>query len=81
MKLHETDRDFTRFLWPLQPEHPDSTLQVFRFISVPFGTASSPFILHATINLHLRKYQSSIAEDILRNIYVDNIISGVDSEA
>ena len=81
VKLHETDRDFTQFLWPLQPEHPDSTIQVFRFTSAPFGTASLPFILHATINLHLHKYQSSIAEDIQRNIYVDNIISGVDSEA
>ena len=50
MRLHDIDRDFTQFLWPLQPENPDSTFQVFRFTSVPFGTASSPFMLHATID-------------------------------
>ena len=82
VRLHEADRDFTRFLWPLQPENPDSNLQVFRFTSVPFGTASSPFMLHATIDLHLCKYQSPVSEeDIRRNIYVDNIISGLDTEA
>ena len=64
----------------MQPENPDSSFQTFRFTSVPFGTASSPFMLHATINLHLRKFQSYVSEDIQRNIYVDNIISGCDTE-
>jgi len=81
VKLNETDRDFTRFLWPLQPDHPDSKLQVFRLTSVPFGTASSPFMLHATIDLLLHKYQSPVSEDIRQNIYVDNIILGVDTGA
>ena len=80
VRLHEDDRNFTRFLWPMQPENPDSSFQTFRFTSVPFGTASSPFMLHATINLHLRKFQSYVSEDIQRNIYVDNIISGCDTE-
>ena len=52
----------------------------FHFTSVPFDTASSPFMLHATINLHLRKFQSYISEDIQRNIYADNIISGCNTE-
>ena len=42
-RLHEDDRNFTHFLWPMQPENPDSAFQTFRFTSVPFGTASSPF--------------------------------------
>ena len=45
-----------------------------------FGTASSPFMLHATIYLHLHKFQLCASEDIQRNIYVDNIISGCDTE-
>ena len=45
------------------------------------GTASSPFMLRPTIDLHLRKYQSPVSEDIRRNIYIDNIISGLDTEA
>ena len=64
VRLHEADRNFTSFLWPLQPGNPDSILQVFCFTSVPFGTASSPFMLHSTIDLHLRKYQSPVSEDI-----------------
>ena len=80
VRLHEDDRNFTRFLWPVQPENPDSLLQTFRFTSVPFGTASSPFMLHATIDLHLRTFHSCVSEDIQRNIYVDNIISGCDTE-
>ena len=80
VRLHEDDRNFTRFLWPVQPENPDSLLQTFRFTSVPFGTASSPFMLHATIDLHLRTFRSCVSEDIQRNIYFDNIISGCDTE-
>ncbi|XP_065884078.1 uncharacterized protein [Dysidea avara] len=78
--LDQADRDFTRFLWPLQPENVDSKFQVYRFTSVPFGTASSPFMLNATINLHLRKFHSPISDDIQKNIYVDNIISSCATE-
>ena len=68
VKLHQADRDFTRFLWPREPEYVDSDLQIYRFASVPFGTASSPFMLHATIDLHLHKFKSPVAGDISRNI-------------
>ena len=53
---------------------------MYRFTSIPFGTASSPFILNATINLHLRKFHSPISDDIQENIYVDNVISGCATE-
>ena len=80
IKLHEEDRDFTRFLWPLQPENTNCEFQVYRFASVPFGSASSPFMLNATIDLHLRKFKSPVSDDIRKNIYVDNVISGCTSE-
>ena len=80
VKLHRADRDFTRFLWPREPENVDSEFQVYRFASVPFGTASSPFMLNATIDLHLNKFQSPVSDDIRKNIYVDNIISGCTTE-
>ena len=37
-------------------------------------------MLNATINLHLRKFQCLIATDIQKNIYVDNILSGCNTE-
>ena len=81
VKLHQLDQDYTRFLWPSIPEDPASELQVYRFAVVPFGTASSPFMLNATINLHLSKFQCHVAANIKENIYVDNILSGCNTEA
>jgi len=78
--MPEDERNFTPFLWPVQPENTDSYFQIFRFTSVPFGTASSPFMIHATIDLHLSKFKSCVSKDIQCNIYVDNIISGYDTE-
>jgi len=80
VKLHEDDRNFTHILWPLQPENPDSRFQIFLFASISFGTASSPFMLHATIDLHLHKFQSPVSEDIQCNICIDNVISRRNSE-
>ena len=80
VKLHESDRNFTRFLWPESPETPDSNFQVYRFKVVPFGSSSSPFMLGAVLNLHLSKFQSHIANDMKKNIYVDNILSGCNTE-
>ena len=56
IKLHQEGRDFTRFLWQCEPENVDSGFQVYRFTSVPFDTASSPFIMNTTIDLHLHKF-------------------------
>ena len=81
VQLRNDDRNFTRFLWPAQPEKPDSKLQAYRFSVVLFGTCSSPFMLAAVLNLHLSKPSSPIANDMKQNIYVDNILSGCDTEA
>ena len=80
VQLHESDRDYTRFLWPAKPQDPNSELIIYRFAVVPFGTASLPFMLNATINLHLSKFRSDVATDIQRNIYVDNLLSGCNTE-
>ena len=81
VQLHKDDRNFTRFLWPIQPGKPDSKLQVYRFAVVPFGSYSSPFMLAAVLNLHLSKTTSPVANDMKQNIYVDNILLGCDTEA
>ncbi|XP_064639580.1 uncharacterized protein LOC135495093 [Lineus longissimus] len=78
--LHEQDRDFTKFLWLSNPEEPDSDFIVYRFSSVLFGSNASPAILNAVIRKHLKENDSESARDISTNIYVDNVISGVENE-
>ena len=78
--LHETDRDFTRFLWLSDPTNPESNLVAYRFRVVLFGSVSSPFMLNAALHCHLQKYPSLVATDIENNLYVDNVISGCNTE-
>ncbi|XP_065886666.1 uncharacterized protein [Dysidea avara] len=80
VQLHNDDRNFTRFLWPKLPDKPDSKFQAYRFAVVPFGSCSSPFMLAAVLNLHLNNTPSPIADDMKENLYVDNILSGCDTE-
>ena len=37
-------------------------------------------MLNATLHYHLSQYRSSIAQDMLTNLYVDNIVTGCESE-
>ena len=47
-----------------------------------FGINCSPFLLNATIDVHLKSYQSKnyqLAQNLLNNLYVDDVASGVSS--
>ena len=79
--LNMTDRDVTRFLWVKNIELPPTpdNVEVLRFARVPFGVISSPYLLSATIEHHLAKQGTEVADSILRNTYVDNVLGGVDS--
>ena len=79
--LHEQDRDFTKFFWLSNPSESDSDFVVYRFASVLFGSVSSPALLNAVLLTHLDKEESHIAKQINRNIYVDNIACGTDTDA
>ena len=46
-----------------------------------FGVISSPFLLAATINHHLKTQESLVAEVIRRDLYVDNLITGAASSS
>ena len=82
--LQKDQRDVTRFLWVKDSENPFATkenVQEYRFKRIPFEVISSPFILGATLNFHLDSYNNQIAQQLKRNIYVDNLITGCDSVA
>uniref|UniRef100_A0A8D8LSF2 Integrase catalytic domain-containing protein n=1 Tax=Cacopsylla melanoneura TaxID=428564 RepID=A0A8D8LSF2_9HEMI len=80
--LNRNERDFTRILWmkdvskPLVPEN----LVVVRHTRLPFGVISSPFLLSCVIHTHLSKYSGDYIEQLRNNIYMDNILCGVDDE-
>ena len=80
VKLHPYDRNFTRFLWPPNLETPDLEMCTYRFAVVPFGSSSSPFMLGAVLNLHLSKFDTPVALDMRENVYVDNVLSGCNTE-
>jgi len=80
VQLHNDDHDYTRFLWLSNPDDPESEFEMYHFKVVPFGATSSPFMLNATLQLHLRNHNSDVSKDIEKNLYVDNIVSGCLSE-
>ncbi|XP_052787362.1 uncharacterized protein LOC128222417 [Mya arenaria] len=82
--LQPDQRDATRFIWLKDCENPSTggdNLQEYRFCRVPFGIISSPFILGATIECHLDKYDNDIANKLKNDIYVDNVITGTHTES
>ncbi|XP_069170769.1 uncharacterized protein [Procambarus clarkii] len=70
--LQEEDRDFTKFLCIKDPLDLDSDVITYRFASVLFGATSSPFLLQATVDTHLKKSNSPYKAEITNNLYVDN---------
>ncbi|CAR98730.1 Protein CBG25525 [Caenorhabditis briggsae] len=73
LELNILDRDATRFLWIDE----EGQVICYRFKRVPFGLKSSPYLLNATIRLHLSKQTNPVAKAMARSIYVDNVYIGV----
>ncbi|GBM08426.1 hypothetical protein AVEN_240591-1, partial [Araneus ventricosus] len=78
----EEDRKFLQFLWGEEGgtnlSLDDRTVRILRMRRVPFGVKCSPFLLHATIKLHLKKYEHLYKRTcaVLNELYVDNLITG-----
>ena len=80
VSLQEKGRDVTRLLWLNNTETAfinDKNLEVYQFRRVPFSVVPSPFLLAATIIHHLKHVDSPIPELLQCDIYVDNLITGV----
>lgn len=70
--VQRADQDVHRFLWQC-----GNRVRVMRFVRVPFGNTSSPFLLNATIQHHLNAYpESATVKELKENLYVDDWLSG-----
>ena len=81
--VHEPDRDVLRFLWVKDPQQESLDILVMRFKQVTFGVTASPFLLNATIRHHIEKFKDNnpeLVENLLRSVYVDDIISSTESK-
>ena len=81
--VNEQDRDVLRFIWVDDITKDEPKLQIYRFTRVVFGVSSSPFLLNATVKFHLENFIEShkaVVEHLLQSTYVDDIVSGADSE-
>ena len=76
------DRDSLRFLWIDNIASSLPKIVILRFTRVVFGITSSPFLLNATLQLHLKKYEMedpSFVNKFMHSIYVDDVAFGGDS--
>ncbi|XP_064476123.1 uncharacterized protein LOC135390028 [Ornithodoros turicata] len=84
--IRPEDRDALRFLWPEDlpcPGNPCPQIQEWRMTRVPFGAASSPFLLAATLRHHFDSVQHkypAATERLRHAFYMDDLIVGATSE-
>ena len=79
VSVQEKDRDSLRFLWTHDVSREAPEVVTLRFARVVFGVNASPFLLNATIDHHVRKYQESdplFVDKFLSSIYVDDVSLG-----
>ena len=78
ISFQEPDLDVTRVLWLKDINKPviSSNIDIFRFTRIIFGIVSSQLILAATIVYHLRSKKGPIAKKLMKDLYVDNLITG-----
>jgi len=74
------DRDFLRFLWWKQDK---KSLRIFRHVRVVFGLNSSPFLLAAVLNHHLKSeignWSDWVIPKLSKSLYVDNVVTSVNT--
>ena len=83
VSVSECDRDVLRFLWVEDVNKEPPEIRVLRFARVVFGVSCSPFLLNATLQHHLSQYRNShleLVEKLTKSMYVDDVISGAQSE-
>lgn len=71
INMHITDQYFHRFFG----------MSTIRFRRVIFGVSSDPFLLNATMKIHLSKFEpTNTLKELENNFCVDDWLTGADSE-
>ena len=82
VKLAPKDRDVHRYLW--RDLRSDETPKVYRMQRLTFGVNSSPFLAIATVHAHVKRYAETFScavREILDNMYVDDCLTGADTDS
>ena len=80
--IAKNHRDYLRFLWFDDVFSKNPNIIIFRFLRVLFGLVCSPFLLNATIQLHMNQpgvYDPAFVQQFLRDLYIDDSTVGVHS--
>ena len=75
-------RDYLRFLWFDDVDSKNPKIIIYKLLRVVKVINCSPFLLNATIDVHLKSYESKnyqLAQKLLSNLYVDDVASGLSS--
>ena len=79
IEMAEEDRDCLHFLLLKDSKIVCSDIIELKFSRVVFGAAPSPFLLNATIQVHLKKYKMKdpvFAKSVLWSLCVDDFVGG-----
>uniref|UniRef100_A0A914Z6A8 Reverse transcriptase domain-containing protein n=1 Tax=Panagrolaimus superbus TaxID=310955 RepID=A0A914Z6A8_9BILA len=79
--LNELDRDVFRFLILIDPEKEVTwdNVRECRYTRPLFGAGSSPLLLEQVITYALKRCPHDVASEILKNLFVDNVLLGAAS--
>ena len=83
IEINPADRDCLRFLWVSNIKDKEPEIMVYRYRTVVFGVRSSPFLLNAVLQHHIKTYQEEdpeFASKLLHSFYVDDLVSGCEGK-
>ena len=75
--VDEKDRDSMRFLWVENVADEKPVVKEYRFTIVICGSGPTPYLLKATLQRHLKRYEEpAVVQNVLPNMYCDDLVSG-----
>ncbi len=83
ISIQPNERDALRFLWFDDINEDNPKVIPMRFKRVIFGVSSSPFLLNATLDHHIRKYEEiypEVTNKLFNALYVDDVTTGAYDE-